>query len=73
MWIKEVHICIVQSFPVAPKMCVTWEQIRLAKCGRQCVKRNPGKTNDKSVTFQSFLSSDVIPASSKEKESDELL
>ena len=30
MWIKEVHICIVQSFLVAPKMC---EQVGRAECG----------------------------------------
>ena len=34
-------------------------------------KYNLGKTNDKFITFQSFLSSDIVPTSSKE--SDELL
>ena len=34
---------------------------------------NPDKTNDKFITSWSFLSSDVMPTSSKEKESDELL
>ena len=37
------------------------------------VKCNPGETNDKFITYWSFLSSDIIPTSSKEKESDELL
>ena len=32
-----------------------------------------GKTNNKFITYQQFLSSDIIPTSSKEKESDELL
>ena len=36
-------------------------------------KRNSGKTSDKLIAFRSFLSSDIIPTSSKEKESDELL
>ena len=36
-------------------------------------KYNPGKTDDKFITFQSFPSSDIIPTSSKEKENDELL
>ena len=38
MWIKEVHICIVQSFLVTRKMCGPWEQVGRAVCGMQCVK-----------------------------------
>ena len=36
-------------------------------------KCNAGETNDKFINSWSFLSSDIIPTSSKEKESDELL
>ena len=36
-------------------------------------KYNPGKTIDKFITSQSFLSSYIIPTSLKEKESGELL
>ena len=35
-----MHIRIVQSFPVAPKMCRPWEQIGRAECDTQCVKRS---------------------------------
>ena len=34
---------------------------------------NPGKTNNKFITSQSFLSSDITPTSSKGKESDEFI
>ena len=33
-----MYVCIVQSFPVAPKMCGPWEQVGRAECGTQCVK-----------------------------------
>ena len=36
-------------------------------------KYNPGKANNKFITSRSFLSSDIIPTSSKGKESDESL
>ena len=36
-------------------------------------KYNSDKTNNKFISSESFLSSDVIPTNSKEKESDELL
>ena len=41
-----MHICVVQSFPVAPKMCGPWEQVGRAECGTQCVKipSNRGET-----------------------------
>ena len=32
-----MHICVVQSFPAAPKMCGPWEQAGRAACGTQCV------------------------------------
>ena len=36
-------------------------------------KYNSSKTSNKFITSQSFLSSDIIPTSSKENDSDELL
>ena len=33
---------------------------------------NPGRTNNKFISSWSFLSTDVVPTSSKEKENDEL-
>ena len=51
MWIKEVHICIVQSFPVAPKN--VWAAM--------CFKRN--NVIIKNETFQVVDEHEVSPES----------
>ena len=60
MWIKGVHICVVQSSPVAPKMCRPWEQVGRAECGTQRVKYTWNWENV--AIWDKKLSTCVIPA-----------